>query len=1089
MRLRERTQGGTSFAHTAQYRRRAWRYPLIVAQLVDLTWFCFKWALVLGVVALVAAVPQLYRHVDEEIRSRIEAKLSEHYPDLKVSIRSAELVEGEGIRLRDVVIWEPGAEGPHPELVRHEEVLLVCQTTLKELLAHEPRVTRIVSRRATLRATRRPGGQWSVSKLLPLPRFGNVPIEACIEDATIEIFDPLKTPAGSLTFHGVNLRFTPPPPSQETNPSVRNLVASLSSDSVRRLEVRGALDLDAGAFSVTGVVEGLEISPEWCQALPDPLANAVRQLAGLRGLCNFSFGASGAGGGSPVQYSIAGRLEHGRLDDVRLPHPLTEMTAQFQLSHAGLQVTDLSARSNRASLKLSYWQQGFAENAPRTLVADVRQLELDRNLLMALPEPLQEHWQKYRPSGVVDVEGRMQFDGQTWLPDGTLRLQGASFTYHRFPFRLEEAKGAITLRGDEIRFGLTAYSGNQPIELKGEFQQAMTAPHGWLEAQGKALALDSKLMAALPESGRNVMQSLNPHGTTDFYFRTWREGSDATFHKHLLLSLNGCALQFDKFPYPLHEVVGELEMFDDTWTFRGLHGRNDTGSISCGGQLMPTLHGNKLELHFEGHAVPLDEELRDALRPNEKQVWMAFRPRGMVDLVADVSYTSEEKELSVKVRAQPQSDSSSIEPIHFPYRLERLRGVITYEDGRVTLEQIKAEHGAVKLSTEGVCQFLPDGRWQFRLTNLCVDRVRLDRELMQALPERLRRPLAELKPAGPINVQGVFELGSGQSPGDPIQSRWNVQLGLQQASLECGLRLHNIHGTVNIAGTFDGRKLLSSGELAIDSLNLRDFQLTEVRGPIWIDDEQVLLGSWVAWRRNTFQPQEQAEQPRSISAKLFGGTVTGDGWASFTPELRYGLQASLTGADVTRCAREAVPDAQTLRGMLSATVDLRGKGRSCNDLGGRGRIQLRDADVYDLPVMVALLKILGARVPEKGTFSHSDIEYRIAGEHVYFDRIEFAGDAMSLIGKGEMDFQQNVRMEFHALVGRSDVGLPMIKEIFAGASRQIMVIHVGGTLQNPETRREAFPGVNQALQQLQGGAPAAPPPSTADRWWRILDRK
>jgi len=50
-----------------------------------------------------------------------------------------------------------------------------------------------------------------------------------------------------------------------------------------------------------------------------------------------------------------------------------------------------------------------------------------------------------------------------------------------------------------------------------------------------------------------------------------------------------------------------------------------------------------------------------------------------------------------------------------------------------------------------------------------------------------------------------------------------------------------------------------------------------------------------------------------------------------------------------------------------------------------------------------------------------------------------------------------------------------LKELFTGASRQIMLIHVNGTLQNPVTVREAFPGVNHALQQLQGERPKQSP--------------
>ena len=115
--------------------------------------------------------------------------------------------------------------------------------------------------------------------------------------------------------------------------------------------------------------------------------------------------------------------------------------------------------------------------------------------------------------------------------------------------------------------------------------------------------------------------------------------------------------------------------------------------------------------------------------------------------------------------------------------------------------------------------------------------------------------------------------------------------------------------------------------------------------------------------------------------------------------------------------------------------------------------------------MIALLKILSIRPPDQTAFSTSDIDFRIDGGHVYFDRINFNGDAISLLGYGEMDFQQSIRMTFNAIVGRGD--LPLIKELLSGASQQIMLIHAGGTLQNPEIRNEPFPVVGQALQLLQ----------------------
>jgi len=180
-----------------------------------------------------------------------------------------------------------------------------------------------------------------------------------------------------------------------------------------------------------------------------------------------------------------------------------------------------------------------------------------------------------------------------------------------------------------------------------------------------------------------------------------------------------------------------------------------------------------------------------------------------------------------------------------------------------------------------------------------------------------------------------------------------------------------------------------------------------------------------------------------------------------------------------------------------ATVDLRGTGRSLNALAGHGNIRLRDADIYELPLMIALLKILSIREPDSTAFSQSDIDFRIEGNHIYFDRINFAGDAISLEGKGEMDFESQIRLTFRALLGREEVQVPVLRELLGGASQQIFLIHVGGSLQNPVTRKEAFPGVNQALQQFQadlekttgsqGLFPQAFQPMPND--WRKLPRK
>jgi hypothetical protein len=741
------------------------------------------------------------------------------------------------------------------------------------------------------------------------------------------------------------------------------------------------------------------------------------------------------------------------------------------VDNGGYTIEDFAARSAQASLRMACRASGFGPTSPLALSAEVRQLDLDRALQNILPPGLHEQWYKYLPAGELDADVQLSFDGQAWRPEIAVRCLNVSFTHHKFPYRLEHGKGTLDVKGDRLQMSLTAYAGSRPVRVTADVARPFADSAGWIEVQGDDLQIDESLLAALPEKPREVVRSLDPHGTVNFYARMWREKPGEPMHHHLLLAANGCSIRYQKFPYPISDIRGTLETFDGAWSFRNLEGSHDKARITCEGRLTPGLEGNELVLSLVGQEVPLGEDLCDALSPHIQQVWRDLRPRGTVDLTTEVRYLSASKTFSIGVRALPQRENTSIEPVPFPYRLDHLQGVLLYRDGHVTFQHCRGEHGPIKLSTEGCWDFSPDGRWHLHLAGLSVDRLRADRELIQAVPDRLRKAVMQLNPTGPINLRGNFDLERVGLPGEPLRSRWDMRLSLQQTGIQCGgILLENLHGEVSLRGSFDGQRLRSRGELAIDSLNHKDCQWIDVRGPIWIDDGRILFGSWVDQQENGAAVSEAtgpAQPPRPITANLFGGTFSADGWVVLAAEPYYAVNATLTDADLARCAQQLAAGRHNLRGRILATADLKGSGPTRNTLSGKGVIRLSDGDVYQLPMMLSLLKILSVRPPDQNAFSAASINYRIEGEHIYFDRIDFDGDAISLRGKGEMDFQSQVALTFSAKVGRGELDIPVVKQVFRGASEQLLLIHVDGPLQDPQTRKEALPVVNEALQHLR----------------------
>jgi hypothetical protein len=1047
---------------------------------VNLCWSFFKWGLLLVAVGVAATAAYYYHHIQDEIRARVEAKLAAGYPDLKVTVRSARLVEGEGIEVRGVSIVEPGAEGP-AELLYFDELMIRCTTDLERLLAEDLEMREIVIRRPMFRASRRPDGSYGTARLLPFPQFSRQPPPITIENGTIEVFDPQKNPSSTLTLRDVNLTLGVPEASAGQEGAPRKLRGTMTGDHLRQVELDGVFDPMRESSSLGGTIHGLDISPDLCRALPGPFAEKLAGLGELRGQATLRFRVThDPTVAAEPQWEAAGEISRGRLDDSRLPHPLTDMQVAFRLDGRRLVIDKLAAGCGSAAVEMSYCQEGFEAASPRTLQGRVRQLELNPELVAALPDCLKQQWQRYRPYGMIDLEAKFAFDGRVWHPDVVARCADVSFLHDKFPYRLDHGQGVVQCKDDTLEIHLTATGGNQPVLVDARVRQLTSAPVGWCEVKGDELELDEKLFEAMPERSREVVRSLHPRGTINFRMYVAREAADQPTRKHLEIGLNRCSIRYERFPYPITGIQGTLEMVDDRWAFRDLVGNNDTGRVLCEGYLVPDAEGHELLLRFAATDVPLEAELRDAFNPNIRRVWDDLRPSGTVDLHAEVRYLPGPKKLQVGVRAKPQSETASICPVRFPYRLEKLQGELVYDDGHVTLERFRAEHGAVKVSGTGYCDFLPVDGWRLRFEGFNVDRLRLDRDLVQTMPPRLRKAVAKLDPRGPISLRGTVELFGTARESDPVRSAWDLDVGFQQGTIDCGVKLENMYGSVRLTGDCDGVRFQSRGELAVDSLTYKDFQFTEVRGPIWIDDARVLLGSSVDRQpAGAAASGKQPPQPRSLTGKLFGGSVHGDGWVELGAGPRYRLQAGLARGNLTQCAQEVMPGKQNLRGNLMASLDLYGDGPTRNSMLGGGVIQLREANVYELPLMIALLKLLSIRPPDQNAFSSSDIHYRIVGEHVYFDRINFTGDAISLLGKGEMDFQQAIRLRFYPIVGRGDLGIPVVKELFHGASQQFMLIYVGGTLQNPETRREVFPTVNQALQQLSDDLQMTPRP--ADR--------
>src|SRR5262249_44987896 len=273
-----------------------------------------------------------------------------------------------------------------------------------------------------------------------------------------------------------------------------------------------------------------------------------------------------------------GELSSGRFDDSRLPQALADLRAKFHADNQGFQVNDLASTNGKTELCWSARVDGYRPDSPMLIEGKAEHLRIGPHWEGVLPPKLLEQWRKFQPDGEINVNhARAVFDGQRWQLSADVDCLSVSFFYERFPYRLEHGQGRLRLAFDpqvqqnRLTIDMAAYAGSQQVKIAGQFLNPGPEFTGGVTIRGQDLPFDQNLYKAIAETqdkASQVIQSLHLRGGFDFAVSCTRDDPRAQqMNKHLSVTFKRCTVQYDKFPYPLYNVIGDLQMDDDQWTF------------------------------------------------------------------------------------------------------------------------------------------------------------------------------------------------------------------------------------------------------------------------------------------------------------------------------------------------------------------------------------------------------------------------------------------------------------------------------------------------------------------------------------------
>jgi hypothetical protein len=1036
--------------------------------------FWRKWivrSVVFGIVGSCAAGAYLYEHWTNPaaVREQVLRRLSAIFPGADVSLDSAHLQLMGGIRVQNLRVVRKGDHDnvdiafiPSAILYHDKEKLLDGELVLRKIELFHPR----------LRAYRGPDGKWNVQDIIAPPRLDHAQATVVIHQGTLVLED--RAMAGNVTsleITDLNLHLINDPL------ATLQFEGHAQSSTVGKLTLLGTMQRASREIELTLSTRDTPLSTKLIQRLAPLFAGAPLEGLDVAGAVDIDTKVR-LQPETPLRYEVTARLRDCSVRHPRLPAPLDKLCTTIRIAGGNVSIEKATARSGSMTFAASGKAQlsNPANSFEATIAA--KNVPITDELVRKLPPKMMDLKHMFLPEGRVDVSMKLARKEGHWAKtsDGgesvvTVQPAGASAAFVHFPYRVREIVGSINhyLVTGRTHFELYGQAAGQPVSVLGKVVGSGKDLDLAITGRVAGIPIDETLVSCLPAEPQKLARSFRPTGTVDAIVHVRRERGAEAFRNEYSLSFHDATVCWDAFPLPLTDVSGQLDIRPEKWEFRNFRARHGVGAFAIHGSTFAVAGQTKpgVELRIDGRDIPLDASLRAALEPIPAiaKAWDQFRPRGSMNLNALIRRPSDDLDkLDVTVAAS----GAAVEPTFFRYALTEIAGVVHFRNRQLQLAALSGKHGPTNwvLVDGGVIDLRPGGGYRADLQNIDARNLLLDADFIRALPAPLQKPCEAIACKAPLVARARLIVDQGSDPGDKPDFSWDACAWMTDASLFIGVPAEGVSGAVACWGRHDGTKLVfAQGNVLLTNAVLFKQTLADVSAHFDVAE------------------QSPTTLLAKIHAPIYGGSIAGEVRVDFGQAVRYELNLTAAQIDLQKLSRKNIGNATKLEGNAVGRLYLTGTSAGIASLVGNGSFDVTSGKLYNLPLLLDLLKFLGLRLPDRTAFEELHAKFRIQGSRVAVKQLDLQGNAISLSGQGEFNLDgTDLSLDFSPTWARIDQLLPpALRSVPPAVSKNFLIIEMRGKVgSNPgdlKFTKNVMPVILDPINSIRQrflGAPTGP---------------
>jgi len=699
-------------------------------------------------------------------------------------------------------------------------------------------------------------------------------------------------------------------------------------------------------------------------------------------------------------------------------------------------------------------------------------------ILKQTDHPIADQWEWVRPRGIVNLTTPVDFGtGKEPSEPTIIKSVNVDIACRDFPFPFKGIhSGTIEIAKDRTRIiDLKSTKGDETIVMNATLSGSGEELNVDVRVEAKNLRIDDRLKKAFKAQPQllNLFETFSPSGTLDASVKIFGKpdingksetgAMSDTLQTEAVIKLKKLECKLKEFPYPISGLSGEIRLDNKKVVMDHLISRESDGSvIQIDGETTdidtPTPN---FRLSISGEKIPVQGKLRSALvnlsgtkvggeelgQRSEfiRSLFERYDPRGTVFVEARLKGPAGELFPAgsfIELKLDDIALGGGLD-------LSNLKGTISIHPKLIEMPGIRGTLGRgeffadVQISLEDEPAYTIN---DLRITNL---------DLAGDLPRLAENfGLAELVKDIAISGRAYLQLKTTKAlhfKGNRLSAgRFRGTIRLDRTTFFLGTQTYIENAEFTFAGHAKDGRVWVSGQASAGALTV-NAQKNAAGSPLAAPlDESIapekgflINKPAFAYSLTTRPGEPTVVKIYEASGLAYGGHLAGDLRIDASKHtLAFTASAAVRDMNLQKLLTHFGFRTNEFLGRCSGSLRLQSPSPDPRDVFGRCRLDIYDARLYELPLVLAVLNLLSLSPFERTAFNRAEVEFDFYEKEMHLDKFDLLGRTLSVFGSGHIKPGSAMNIKFNANVAPPVLSLiPGFRKLW----RSLVRVRVTGT--------------------------------------------